>query len=68
MSLHFKLIFEILGLHYCLIFLSAICGRAAELWFKEAKERLTSLNAIIYGSIIYANWWVDLSLFTSTAF
>ncbi|KAK6156245.1 hypothetical protein DH2020_010493 [Rehmannia glutinosa] len=28
--------------------------QAAELWFKEAKDRLTALNAIIYGNIIYA--------------
>ncbi|CAA2989489.1 pentatricopeptide repeat-containing At5g04810, chloroplastic [Olea europaea subsp. europaea] len=34
----------------------AISGIAAELWFKEAKEKLTSLNAIIYGNKIYANW------------
>ncbi|KAL6495095.1 hypothetical protein OROGR_030777 [Orobanche gracilis] len=27
---------------------------AAELWFKEAKDRLKALNAVIYGNIIYA--------------
>ncbi|KAF4354084.1 hypothetical protein F8388_002484 [Cannabis sativa] len=33
-------------------------SEAAEYWFKEAKETHTTLNAIIYGNIIYANWWV----------
>lgn len=32
-------------------------GSAADHWFKEAKERLPSLNAVIYGNIIYAHWW-----------
>lgn len=30
--------------------------RAADHWFKEAKERHTTLNAIIYGNIVYAHW------------
>jgi len=41
-----------------LSFVVHFCGRAAEQWFKEAKERHPTLNAIIYGSIIYANWCV----------
>ncbi|KAK3003001.1 hypothetical protein RJ639_017900 [Escallonia herrerae] len=32
---------------------------AADQWFKEAKERETTLNAIIYGNIIYAHWCVS---------
>lgn len=41
-----------------LLFSFVTSGRAAEFWFKEAKERLETLNAIIYGNIIYANWCV----------
>lgn len=37
--------------------------RAAEFWFKEARERHETLNAIIYGNIIYANWFVFSFLF-----
>ncbi|KAM7465861.1 hypothetical protein LguiB_013423 [Lonicera macranthoides] len=29
---------------------------AADQWFKEAKERQPTLNAIIYGNLIYAHW------------
>ena len=43
--------------HYHLIFFCHF-GRAADHWFKEAKERHTTLNAIIYGNIIYAHWCV----------
>lgn len=48
-----------------LSFLCHVCGRAAERWFKEAKERHPTLNAIIYGSIIYANWYIFFEFWPS---
>lgn len=44
-------------------FLVAVPGRAAEFWFKKAKERHATLNAIIYGNIIYAHWCVIFQFF-----
>lgn len=33
-------------------------GRSADNFFIEAKQKLASLNAIIYSNIIYAHWLV----------
>lgn len=33
-----------------------VFGRAADQWFDEAKRIHKSLNASIYGKIIYAHW------------
>ncbi|XP_021895911.1 pentatricopeptide repeat-containing protein At5g04810, chloroplastic-like [Carica papaya] len=51
------------GIEVSLVTYSIIVGgfakvnnaEAAECWFKEAKGKLTTLNAIIYGNIIYAH-------------